>query len=243
VQAVLEPLFADRREAGRELAAALESERGPGLVVVGLARGGVEVAAEVARVLDAPLDVVAVRKVGHPWQPEYGLGAVTPRGGVYVRGPNGLTDEQLAAIVETTRANAERLDHRLHADHPALDLSGRTALLVDDGLATGATIVAALRWARAKGASRVLAAVPVAAAQSLPSLQGEADEVVCPHPLRRFFAVGAWYRSFAQLDDQTVIDLLAENRERRGASSAGERAGQSVGRPACTSTIRRRRIR
>jgi predicted phosphoribosyltransferase len=228
VPAELAPLFADRREAGRELAAALESERGPGLVVVGLARGGVEVAAEVARVLGAPLDVVAVRKVGHPWQPEYGLGAVTPNGGVYLRDAGGLTDEQLSAIVERTRASAGRLDRRLHADHPALDLTGRTALLVDDGLATGATMIAALGWAHAKGAGRVVAAVPVGAAESLSSLRAEADAVVCPHPQRRFFAVGAWYRSFAQLDDQTVIDLLAENRRRVGAHAAVGDAGTAI---------------
>jgi putative phosphoribosyl transferase len=208
----VEPLFADRHAAGKELAVSLEGERAAELVLIGLARGGVEVAAEVARVLEAPLDVVAVRKVGHPLQPEYGIGAVTPGDGVYVRGPNGLTEEELAAVVEETRAKAALLDHRLHAEHPAVDLAGKRALLVDDGLATGATMIAALRWARTSGAARVVAAVPVGAVLSLELIRAEADEVVCPHAREHFFAVGAWYASFSQVDDETVIRLIAENR-------------------------------
>ena len=206
------PLFADRGEAGRMLARELERERGFDPVVIGLARGGVVIAAEVARALAAPLDVVAVRKVGHPWQPEYGIGAVTPGDGVYVRGPDGLTDEQLAAAVESAKLAAIVLDQHLHAEHPALDPRGRTVLVIDDGLATGATMIAALRWARAAGAARVAAAVPVAAAQSLELIRPEADEVVCPYPLERFFAVGVWYVSFDQVDDAEVIRLVGENR-------------------------------
>jgi putative phosphoribosyl transferase len=207
-----EPLYADRCAAGRALAAELASRRGPGLVVVGLARGGVEVAAELARALGAPLDAVAVRKVGHPWQPEYGIGAVTPGDGVYVRSHDGLTDEEVAAAVETAKAKAAALDLRLHAEHPSLDLRGKTALVVDDGLATGATMIAALRWARAAGAARVVAAVPVAAAASLGLVEREADEVVCLHALAAFVAVGVWYASFRQVDDDAVLRLLDENR-------------------------------
>jgi putative phosphoribosyl transferase len=210
-----EPLFADRRDAGRELACALERERAPELVVIGLARGGVEVAAEVARALEAPLDVIAVRKIGHPLQPEYGIGAVTPGDGVYVRSTDGLSGEELAEVIEQTKEKASLLDRRLHADHPALDLGGKTALLVDDGLATGATMVAALRWARGAGAARTVAAVPVAAAESLELIRAEADEVVCPHSRKHFFAVGAWYTSFAQVDDESVMRLLTENRHAR----------------------------
>jgi putative phosphoribosyl transferase len=205
-------VFADRREGGAALARLLEEERGPGLVVVGLARGGVETAAEVARALAAPLDVVAVRKIGHPWHPEYGLGAVTPGGGVYLRGPDGLTDEELAAVVEETAAKAARLDRRLHAAHPALDLEGRTVLVVDDGLATGATMIAALRWARAAGAARVVAAVPVASTRGLELVRAEADRVVCPCPLERFFAVGVHYACFDQVEDDGVIRLLDRSR-------------------------------
>jgi predicted phosphoribosyltransferase len=217
------PLYADRHDAGRALAAVLEGERGPDLVVVGLARGGVEVAAEVARALAAPLDVVAVRKIGHPWQPEYGIGAVAPGNGVFVRSRDGLTEDQLARAVDETKAEAVELDRRLHAEHPALDLGGRTVLLVDDGLATGATMIAALRWARAAGAARVVAAVPVAAPASLASIPAEASEVVCLHAPRGFFAVGPWYRSFRQVDDDTVIRLIADNRAETGAGLEASR--------------------
>jgi putative phosphoribosyl transferase len=214
------PLFADRRDAGRALAAELEHERGPQLVVVGLARGGVEVAAEIADALAAPLDVVAVRKIGHPFQPEYAIGAVTPGDGVYVRARNGLTDEQLAAVVEGTKAKAALLDLRLHAEHPAIDPAGKTVLLVDDGLATGATMIAAIRWAKAAGAACVVAALPVAAADSLELVRREADSLVCPHALAPFFSVGTWYESFAQVDDTDVIRLIGESRRELAAAPA-----------------------
>jgi len=207
------PLFRDRLDAGRVLAHALADERRIDSVVIGLARGGVQVAAEVARVLDLPLDAVAVRKIRHPWQPEYGIGAVTPGDGVYVRGFDGLTEEQLAAAVAETKAKAALLDRRLHAEHPALDLGRKTVLLVDDGIATGATMIAALRWARAAGAARVVAAAPVAAVGSLELIRSEADEVVCPHQPKHFLAVGAWYASFDQVDDRAVTRLIDENRQ------------------------------
>jgi putative phosphoribosyl transferase len=218
------PLFVDRHEAGVALAAELRSEAGPETVVLGLARGGVEVAAEVARILEAPLDVVAVRKVGHPWQPEYGLGAVTPGDGVYLRGSDGLTDGELAEAVEAARAKAALLDERLHADHEPLELTGKTALVVDDGLATGGTMIAALRWAKAAGAARVVAAVPVAAENSLELVRAEADAVVCLYPLAVFLAVGAFYRSFQQVDDAEVVRLLGESRATLPAGQSSSRA-------------------
>ena len=209
------PLFHDRFEAGRELAQELE---GPGLeacAVVGLARGGVQVAAEVARALGAPLDVVAVRKVGHPWQPEYALGAVTPGDGLYVRSNDGLSDEEMAAVVERTRSAAEELDRRLHSKWPPVELAGRPVVLVDDGLATGATMIAAVRWARSSGAGETVAAVPVAASDSASLVSGEASRFVCPHTLAGFMAVGIWYEQFPQVDDDEVVRLLEEAASRR----------------------------
>ena len=202
------PLFADRADAGRVLGQHLEAERDDA-VVVGLARGGVVVAAEVATRLDAPLDVVAVRKVRHPWQPEYAIGAVAPGEGAYVRDVESVTRAQLDAAVARARAEMEVLDRALHAAAPQVPLDGRTCILVDDGLATGATMVAAARWARGRRARRVVAAVPVAAADSLSVLAGAVDAVVCPHPVTNFIAVGLWYGSFTQVDDEEVRRLLA----------------------------------
>ncbi len=203
-----EALFADRRDAGRALARALADEPLDDAVVVGLARGGVVVAAEVADALELPLDVLAVRKVGHPWQPEYALGAVAPGGGVYVRDPGGLSEAELAAQIERAEARAAELDRTLHAGREPVSLAGSTCVLVDDGLATGATMIAAVRWARSRGAARVVAAVPVAARQSAALLRGEADAVVCPHELADLVAVGLWYRSFGQVGDLEVAALL-----------------------------------
>ena len=205
--------FRDRVDAGRHLAAALERLELGDAVVVGLARGGVVVAAEVARRLALPLDALAVRKVGFPFQPEYGIGAVTPGdGGVYVRSDEGLGETELRRVVERAQAQAEALDRILHERYPPLELRGRTAVLVDDGLATGATMVAAVRWARSKGAGHVVVAVPVGAAQSTEALRYEADAVVCPHEERRFGAVGFWYDVFTQVENTEVVALLGELR-------------------------------
>jgi len=204
-------LFRDRLDAGRHLAAALERTQLGDAVVVGLARGGVTVAAEVARRLALPLDALAVRKVGYPYQPEYGIGAVTPgAGGVYLRTDEGLAEADLRRVIERAQEQADALDRLLHERHEPLELRGRTAVLVDDGLATGATMVAAVRWARSRGAARVVVAVPVGAAQSTGALRREADEVVCPHEERRFGAVGFWYDSFTQVENTEVIALLDE---------------------------------
>jgi predicted phosphoribosyltransferase len=208
----VEVVFADRRDGGRAIVDALGEERWANVVVVGLARGGVATAAEVARALEAPLDVIAVRKIGHPSQPEYGLGAVTPDGGVYLRTSAGLTSKQISGLVTAARLDSQELDRRYHSRRPPLDLAGRTVVVVDDGLATGATMIAALRSVRAAGAAWVVAAVPVGAVQSLRPLMGEADEVVCPHPLARLYAVGVHYGLFDQIDDAEVLDLVDQNR-------------------------------
>lgn len=214
------PWYRDRLEAGRRLAAGLERERGPDTVVVGLARGGVQVASEVARALGAPLDALAVRKVGHPLQPEYAVGAVAPGGLVVVRGHDGLTDTELAASARAAAGAAEALDRRLHREARAAPVSGKAVLLVDDGLATGATMIAAARWARAAGARRVVAAVPVGAVTAVGLLRGEVDDVVCTHCSDAFGAVGLWYRHFDQVDDDEVVRLLREAAHRRAAKAA-----------------------
>jgi len=207
-------LFRDRADAGRELAGLVAQVELDDAVVVGLARGGVAVAAEVARALSLPLDALAVRKIGYPRQPEYGLGAVAPGGIVYVRTPEDLGEDVLREVVMRAADEAKALDGMLHAGYPALPVSGRSVVLVDDGLATGATMVAAVRWSRAHGAQRVVVAVPVGATQTAALLRAEeADAVVCAHEQQRFGAVGFWYDAFDQLTDDDVIALLDAGRD------------------------------
>lgn len=207
------PLFRDRADAGRILAHALADQCESDAVIIGLARGGIQVAAEVARRLGLPLDAVAVRKIRHPWQPEYALGAVTPADGVYLRAADGLTERQIVAAVTAAQHEAEELDRRLHADRLPLELAGRQAIIVDDGLATAATMIAAVRWARSRGASCLIAAAPVASTQGAALLHQEADRVVCPYELARFGAVGNWYDDFGQVDDEEAVRLLDERQE------------------------------
>lgn len=202
------PLFDDRCDAGRQLAAAIGPREGP-LIVDGLARGGVPVAAEVARALGAPLDALVVRKIGHPEEPELALGALA-RGHVVLLDDLGDAGEgpPLSGHVEAVAEQARRLDASLHAQIAPLDPGGAICLLVDDGLATGASMTAACRWARAHDAAEVVVAVPVAASETLERLAGEADEVVCPHPIDDFGAVSPWYRDFSQVSEREVIDAV-----------------------------------
>jgi putative phosphoribosyl transferase len=213
--AVEPPLFDDRRDAGRRLARELARLRDDHPIVYGLARGGVAVAAEVARALGAPLDALAVRKVGHPQQPELALGAVAA-GGPVVLHELGWLDEgarhDLVARAEAAAADARAMDERLHAGVERLEPGGAVCLLVDDGLATGATMLAACRWARARGAARVVAAVPVAARETAELLRTEADEVVCPNVVDGLWAVGVWYGDFGQTTEDEVRDLLRAGR-------------------------------
>lgn len=203
--------FANRAQAGAELAERLRELGIEADVVIGLARGGVEVAAEVARVLRRPLDALAVRKVGHPLEPEYAIGAVTPgEDGRWIRARDGLTDEQIEVAVDRAKRTAEELDRRLHARHAPLSPAGRRVLLVDDGLATGATMHASVQWARRAGAERIVVAVPVAARETVRRIEGEADEVVTLARPDPFWAVGAWFRRFDQVTDDRVLALLDE---------------------------------
>jgi putative phosphoribosyl transferase len=200
--------FEDRAAAGKILAAALRSVLPNDTVIVGLARGGVVVAAEVAKALGAELDVVAVRKVGAPWQPEYALGAVAPGDGVVIRDRAGLSEESVARLVAAAQELAEKRDRAFHAAVPPVDLAGRPCALVDDGLATGATMVAAIRWAKSRHAAPVFTAVPVGAKSSRGTIEAESAALICPHLVDEFWAVGFWYERFEQVDDAEVIRLL-----------------------------------
>ncbi len=211
-------MFRDREDAGEQLADLLSDLRGENVVVLGIPRGGVEVAAVVARRLGAPLDVVIPRKVGAPGNPELGLGAVAEDVEVL--------DERLIRVLAVNEkylrseiaAQQEEIARRSSAyrgDEPPVPLQGKVVVVVDDGVATGGTAVAALRWARARGAAKVILAVPVAPADAVRRLEEEADEVrvlATPEP---FYAVGQWYDSFPQVSDDRVVELLAES---RGAS-------------------------
>lgn len=208
-----EERFADRAEAGRRLAETLGHLRGQDVVVLGLPRGGVAVAYEVAKALDAPLDVIVARKLGAPHQPELAIGAIAP-GASVLRAELveilGISAEEIERIAERERGRAAELEARLRRGRPPLDLAGRTAVVVDDGLATGATATAAVRSARQRGPARVVLAVPVAAPESLADLEREVDEVVAVLRPRDMHAVGLWYEEFPQLSDDEVEAMLDE---------------------------------
>ena len=199
-------IFVDRADAGRKLAVALEAWRGEDAVVLGIPRGGVVVAAEVARALHLPLGVAVVRKLGAPRQEEFAIGAIAE--GVRVVNPDairGVTPEELAVVEELERIELRRRT-RLFAPAP-IELAGRVAVIVDDGVATGATATAACRAIRAAAPAQIVLAVPVAPAQWRPDAK-EVDDFVCPHPMRDFWAVGQFYEDFTQTTDEEVARLL-----------------------------------
>jgi len=204
--------WADRTAAGRALGAAVAALDLPDPVVLGLARGGVEVAAPVAALLRAPLDVLVVRKVGHPAQRELGLGAVAEDGPV-VWDAHGLaearlTPADLADAVAAERAECRRRVSAYRGGRAPARLAGRTAVLVDDGVATGVTARAAVRAVAETGALRIVLAAPVVAAATVPVLEAEGAEVVALLAPRRFGAVSRWYADFGQTPDATVVALL-----------------------------------
>jgi predicted phosphoribosyltransferase len=213
--------FPDREIAGRELGRELVRQGLPGpLLVLGLPRGGVPVAAEVARALDAPLDVLIVRKIGMPGQPELAIGALAT-GDLLVRDPSEvlphlshLSQEAFGELVAHERAELLRRERVYREGCGPLELRGRTVVLVDDGLATGATMLAAVRAARQAGAAKVIVAVPVAAPSAVSLLAREADQVLALAAPAHLLAIGQWYEDFAQLDDRTVCALLAQARHR-----------------------------
>jgi putative phosphoribosyl transferase len=199
------PLFRDREAAGRALAEALVELELDRPVVIGVARGGVAVAVEVARALEAPLTAVDVERVNARG---LRLGAVTADGPPYLGDGHGVPDEDVGHALERARRAAEALEARL--DHERLPVAGRTAVVVDDGLITGLTLAAACRWARAQPAALVVAATPVAHVDGLKRLRGEADVVVCPHPLEEIAVVGQAYDIFDPLDEWYIAGLLAD---------------------------------
>jgi putative phosphoribosyl transferase len=220
----MEAPFYDRRDAGRQLAQALAARgyRGDGLLVLGIPRGGVVVASEVARALDAPLDVVMARKLRAPYQPELAIGAVVSGDHLTLidetlARATGATREYLEEEVRHQRAEIERRLRAYRGDRPTPDVRGRTVIVVDDGIATGYTFRAALEGLRRQHPARLVAAVPVAPAESLISLRQFADDVVCLATPEPFLAVGVWYDDFSQTTDEEVIALLQENWARHPA--------------------------
>jgi putative phosphoribosyl transferase len=207
--------FLNRVEAGRQLGERLRSEDLADPVVLGLPRGGVPVAYEVARALDAPLDVIVVRKLGVPTHRELAFGAIG-EGGVRVVSEDiirrsGARQEDLAAVEQSELEALDRQARQFRGDRPRVPLTGRTVVVVDDGVATGATALAACQVARAQGAARVVLAVPVAAADAAERLRTEVDDVVCLSAPGLFFAVSEWYQDFSQTTDEEVSALLARS--------------------------------
>jgi len=218
--------FIDRADAGRRLAARLQHLRGDQVVVLGLPRGGVPVAYEVARALDAPLDVIVVRKLGVPFQPELAMGAIGEEGvriiNEEVVSVAGVSASQLDEVEARERTELEVRVRRFRGDRPPIALEGRIVVVVDDGIATGSTARAACQVARARGAARVVLAVPVAPPDWRGRLGKFADELVCLHTPDPFYAVGQFYDNFTQTSDEEVVACL-------------ERAARPVPRAATTS--------
>jgi predicted phosphoribosyltransferase len=209
--------FIDRIDAGKQLAKALAGYKGRQPVVLGLPRGGVPVAAEIATALDAPLDLILVRKIGVPYQPELAMGAVvdgsepiTVRNEDVIR-LSGVSESEFNAVRDQELAEIERRRKRYLGDRPHPQIAGRTIIVVDDGVATGATTRAALRATRMRKPDKLVLAVPVAPTDSLKELRDEADEVICLEDYEEFGAIGLFYSDFRQISDTEVIELLARH--------------------------------
>jgi putative phosphoribosyl transferase len=221
IQTRLMRRFNDRADAGRQLASRVDFLRGQDVVVLGLPRGGVPVAFEVAKALGAPLDVLLVRKLGVPLHPELAFGAIG-EGGVRVINRSvvrevGLSDEEMTAVESSERAELQRRSERFRGGHDRISLKGRVAVIIDDGVATGATAQAACQVARAEGASRVVLAIPIGATDTAKRFAECADDVVCLKTPVPYFAVGQGYRNFAQTSDDEVVALINRARSSFGA--------------------------
>jgi predicted phosphoribosyltransferase len=215
------PPFKDRRDAGRKLAGRLARYGDGPTVVFALPRGGVPVGYEISRALGAPLDVLVSRKLGAPGQPEFGIGAVAP-GGVrvlneYAVRQLGIPEDYLESVTALEIAEVERRLRYFRGGRPEPDVEGHTAILVDDGLATGVTARAAVEALRRRRPARIVLAAPVCAAQTAELFGPEVDELVCLESPPDLGAIGFWYRNFDQTPDEEVVELLERAREERGA--------------------------
>lgn len=226
----LDPLFRDRRDAGRQLAERLAPYRAASPVVFAIPRGGVPVAAEIARRLEAELDVVVARKLGAPGHAELAIGAVTADGERFLNQrilrELGVTDAFLARATGEQSAEARAREQRFRQGRAPVDVRGRTALLVDDGLATGATMRAAARSLRKRAPGRLVVAVPVGSREACLALRDDADEVVCLAEPEPFYAIGLHYERFEQVEDAEVARLLEQHRL-TDVASRGIAAGQN----------------
>jgi putative phosphoribosyl transferase len=204
--------YLDRVDAGARLAEQMESYRGERPVVLGIPRGGVPVAAEVARRLEADLDVIVARKLGAPGHEELAIGAVTSDGGRFlnqdVMQSLRIEDAYLEEVTLREMDEARRREQRFRGARHPIDVRDRVVILVDDGLATGATMVAAARALRARKPRRIIVAVPVGSEQAVTALAGEVDEIVCPSRPEPFIAIGLHYGDFSQVEDTEVLELL-----------------------------------
>ena len=218
--------FKDREEAGKELARALVEFKGGNVVVLGMPRGGVVAAREVAEALGAPLDIVVTRKIGAPGEPEFALGAVTQEGDVIVDSRAaksvGATAEYLQEEARRKKSEVKERMRSLRGDMPYPSLEGKTAIIVDDGMATGNSMKAAVQSVRKRGPKEVVVAVPVAPQEAVADLSTEGTRVVCLEKPLFFFAIGEFYKDFEQVDDSEVRELLEGEWKRRGLKSKEE---------------------
>lgn len=215
-------VFLNRREAGEKLSQALQKYRNEELVVIGIPRGGVVVAAQVARVLEASLDVLIPRKIGAPHNSEVAIGAVT-QDGTMIKDEVmveflGISDSQLGDLASRAKQEISRRVYTYRGGRPATEMRNKTVIVVDDGIATGYTIKAALQSVRKSEAQRLVLAVPVAPADTLAELNKLVDDLMCLHTPELFYAVGQFYREFDQTTDEEVIELLTEASDRQRLS-------------------------
>ncbi len=214
--------FRDRRQAGRRLARELAAYAGrPDVLVLGLPRGGVPVAGEVAQALDAQLDVCVVRKLGVPGHEELAMGAIAS-GGAWVLNDGvieslGIAGRLIQEVADREQVELKRRELAYRGDRPAVEVHGRTVILVDDGIATGSTMRAAVAALKRLGPARLVVAVPTASSDACVAIEPEVDELVCLVEPNPFYAVGVWYDNFSQVDDQEVRDIL----DRSGTAAVG----------------------